>query len=350
MEVKAPKNQKSNSNSEESPKNEEYLLGFNSQYKTNVYKEGEPEEEIKEIQNEIKRKEINKKLSADSTTISISQEYNNYSIDYYDYQRKMSSPLFDYFKGSDNYLSKIHERTVDMRHSLNFIKKDNFFGINTKAKVILNNINNIYQNNKDNNKSRKDNIISGDKNNSKQRFSYNYKNGFNSINDIQINNNINNINNYNNNYINNNYLLSNNNYPQQIFNINYINLNNYQNVPRINNNNIINKRKMTYSIEGPFIGNYFNNILNQNSTPNQNQQNLNPILFSYNEEQSKLGVNNNKINSKKNINNAKIKRKPFDIREGDWKCPKCNNLNFSFRKICNRCQIPKPENIVEDEN
>lgn len=29
------------------------------------------------------------------------------------------------------------------------------------------------------------------------------------------------------------------------------------------------------------------------------------------------------------------KRYSFEIREGDWGCKKCNNLNFSFRIKCN---------------
>jgi len=28
-------------------------------------------------------------------------------------------------------------------------------------------------------------------------------------------------------------------------------------------------------------------------------------------------------------------------RVGDWVCTSCNNLNFSFRKICNRCKISR---------
>lgn len=36
-------------------------------------------------------------------------------------------------------------------------------------------------------------------------------------------------------------------------------------------------------------------------------------------------------------------KKPFVEREGDWVCIKCKNLNFSFRLICNRCQMPKIE-------
>lgn len=37
------------------------------------------------------------------------------------------------------------------------------------------------------------------------------------------------------------------------------------------------------------------------------------------------------------------KKKPFTERVGDWVCIKCKNLNFSFRIICNRCQLPKTE-------
>ena len=38
--------------------------------------------------------------------------------------------------------------------------------------------------------------------------------------------------------------------------------------------------------------------------------------------------------------NTKMK-KPFEIREGDWTCSDCGNLNFSFRTKCNRCGISK---------
>lgn len=46
-------------------------------------------------------------------------------------------------------------------------------------------------------------------------------------------------------------------------------------------------------------------------------------------------------NNKKFIN--KTKKKFFVSREGDWKCPKCKNLNFAFRKKCNKCGLSKEE-------
>mmetsp|Transcript_23376 Transcript_23376/g.61169 ORF Transcript_23376/g.61169 Transcript_23376/m.61169 type:complete len:197 (+) Transcript_23376:181-771(+) len=35
-------------------------------------------------------------------------------------------------------------------------------------------------------------------------------------------------------------------------------------------------------------------------------------------------------------------------RPGDWRCPSCNNHNFKFRVVCNRCQLPKPEGTACD--
>ena len=44
--------------------------------------------------------------------------------------------------------------------------------------------------------------------------------------------------------------------------------------------------------------------------------------------------------------NTKTK-KPFEIREGDWTCSNCNNLNFSFRVKCNRCYISKEQSELD---
>ena len=382
MSEKKAKNTNSSIDSEESNKNEECLLGFSSQYRTNLYKEEDTKENPTTI-NDINN-ERNKKLSADSTSLSMSQENNNLSeinlkrisdiskedsvpnnnrafYDIFERQRKMSSPLFDYFDESNKYLSKMNKGTVDIKSSQNFIKKDSFFAGKGKSMKNINNIN--FMNDDKNNLNIKffgqnQNIINNQINNKimnenkNKNLDINNQNIFPSNNNILINNNITNINNYNNNCINNNLLfMNNNNYPQQIFNINYINLNNFPNNPPVNNN-LMNKRKLSYNIEGGFIGNYFNNILNQKTS--QNQLNLNPMLFSFNEEQDTLqnfGNNiNNKINNKRAGIIQKTNKKPFDKRKGDWRCPSCNNLNFAFRVICNRCKLQKPNNLGDKED
>ena len=364
MEENTGKNNNSNSDIEESIKNEDYLLGFNSEYKTELYNEEELENKIEELNDE--QKESNQKKYTDSTAISVSQEHNNLPeinfkrkrdlsrddiydyknafFDYYDNKRKMSSPLCEYLNGTDSYLSHIFKSTVDIKYSQNFVKKAQFFGSEKQ-------LNNLKKNfNKKNINKKNDNLENVQfKKNGSMNFSFN-----NIINNpvMNNNNNINKINNFNNNYINNNLYFLNNNYPtQQIFNINYINLNNFP-----NNNNIINRRKLTYNVEAGFIGNYFNNILNLNNQQNpqdsnfcqlQNHHKLNPLFFSYNESQGKDTTSgaNNKNNSKKNKNNSKVPKKPLDKRKGDWQCPNCNNLNFAFRVACNRCQLQKPKNL-----
>ena len=44
-----------------------------------------------------------------------------------------------------------------------------------------------------------------------------------------------------------------------------------------------------------------------------------------------------------NENEDTKSNKQFSERVGDWICFKCKNLNFAFRNVCNRCQIPKEE-------
>ena len=43
------------------------------------------------------------------------------------------------------------------------------------------------------------------------------------------------------------------------------------------------------------------------------------------------------------------KKKPFQERAGDWVCSRCRNLNFSFRVVCNRCQLTKKESTKLNE-
>ena len=71
MKENTEKKQKLNINMEDTFKNEECLLGFSSQYKTNIFKE---EEDIKDNKNVIENNKF--RFSLDSTAISLSQEYN----------------------------------------------------------------------------------------------------------------------------------------------------------------------------------------------------------------------------------------------------------------------------------
>ena len=43
------------------------------------------------------------------------------------------------------------------------------------------------------------------------------------------------------------------------------------------------------------------------------------------------------------------KKKNFVEREGDWTCFYCKNLNFSFRKKCNRCKALKDNSEKEHD-
>ena len=365
---------------DESSKNVEDLLAYNSKYNSNSYRE----EDIKE--KELELRSVKGRLSGEST--SFSQKYSNISgshlkkiiilpketdsiysnisfdiylknyNDFQEKQRKLSSPLCCYYDGSDIYLSKTQKSIINMNKSFNFIKKKNYFN---SDKSITHNIFINNNSSNDNNSNIKTNL-----NNRNQKFSQIDNDNINSENTGHQNDNekielkMNHIpydkRIQNNNIINNNFFYQ-NNIQQQIFNTNYINLNNFQHNQFNAINNNINKRKLTYNIDDGIIGNYFNNILNikvykfpneQFFNARQTKKKFNPILFSYNEEQEKLvRFDVNKKLSTKSISNVnKIEKKPFDKRKGDWLCPECHNLNFAFRIVCNRCQLQKPVNIV----
>jgi len=175
------------------------------------------------------------------------------------------TPLFEYYKGFDEFLKKEYndENTIDLSKSKNFIKKGNRIINRNKEKIeikekkeINNNIN--YNNSKMENKFNIDFNISANDSSIKipiynfvDLYNYDYDYNSNKNNDIQ------NI-------------------------INNININ-------------INKKYYTY----PF---------------NKKQK---------------------KKKGKKIIENTSKNRK------GDWTCQYCFNLNFSFRKLCNRCNALK---------
>ena len=128
---------------------------------------------------------------------------------------------------------------------------------------------------------------------------------------------------------------------------------NYNQNPNMNNAN-------NYNYQNNFNYNYQNNNGNNNAyyqNFNNNYTNLNyninnPKVFIptklRNNEQNNKQINNKKEtqnNGKNKFDNGKKNKqknkKFFEVREGDWRCSQCNNLNFSFRNKCNRCSLPK---------
>ena len=67
----------------------------------------------------------------------------------------------------------------------------------------------------------------------------------------------------------------------------------------------------------------------------------------------KRKIGNPKRTEIKDVKEAKKIEEPNNIRDkkennknGDWICSYCNNLNYSFRTICNRCRIPKVYSLI----
>ena len=92
-----------------------------------------------------------------------------------------------------------------------------------------------------------------------------------------------------------------------------------------------------------------NNINNHYITLNSNSKAYIPLKYRKKEQNTQANnVNDLKINKNTfaNANKNKQKNKKyFEVRDGDWICSKCNNLNFSFRNKCNRCLLPKKLSI-----
>ena len=69
-----------------------------------------------------------------------------------------------------------------------------------------------------------------------------------------------------------------------------------------------------------------------------NKVNIKPISFSPVSKINKVSVKGKKKN-----------KKTFVERDGDWTCFYCKNLNFSFRKKCNRCKASKDSSEKEHD-
>ena len=195
-------------------------------------------------------------------------------------KRKMSSPIFDYYNGCDKYLSTEKEGSIDLTNSANFIEKNKFIS----SYELNSNPKNINPNLNE--------VI--EKNNNENKFNSNENIN---IENIEYNSNVV----YNNE---NEYLAYYNYIPDSKFS-----------VPEYNND----------------IQNIIKNINNHFATYYSNM---------YVVDKNQKNNSSNKKYEKKN--KSKMMNKSNTVRIGDWTCMYCYNLNFSFRKSCNRCNAPKP--------
>ena len=235
---------------------------------------------------------------------------------YFHNKRKKSSPICDYYNGFDKILSEIHKGSVDLANSFNFIKKEDLISSNICLKNSHNN-----------------------------KYTNNYKNTDTNINILNSNNN----NDYNNNSIINENNIDNDN----IINNSESKINSDNNY--INSNDLnqidINNTDDCYYMNYPYYPyvDYYNYIPESFINPNYNINKMeNNIFFNKNKHRHNYKINKNEKNelnnSKNNNNNNTSNNKKENIlyvRDGDWFCQFCLNLNFSFRSFCNRCKAHK---------
>ena len=116
---------------------------------------------------------------------------------------------------------------------------------------------------------------------------------------------------------------------------------NFQNP--INNNNYNFSKDINYNYSNG-NQNYYQNYNNKfpNLTYNMNVKEFIPTKMRMNEQNNAKDIQINPKNKfSGNKKNKQKGKKYFEVRDGDWRCNQCNNLNFSFRNKCNRCNLPK---------
>ena len=297
---------------------EHSIINFN-QFFNNKYKNIENQEKFEDLDFDA----INRKF------------YQNNENKYY-------NPLMAYYNINNEYLIKKYidnYNEINIEKSNNYIRKDSFNqneqnntnydeSIEENQQILneisfnKNELTNNYNQIGNNDIYNQNNFYQG--NNNQQNITNNIFNNINFINTLQKPN-FNSMN-----------MINNNNF-LRIFN------NNNNNMNRNNNNNNQKNIEMfgkkgwicvycsNFNYEGR---NKCNRCKNNKSPKNIYKQNSN------NEINEKNLVKNNFSNSILHNNN---KQKQFSERLGDWICFNCKNLNFSFRKFCNRCQLSKEE-------
>ena len=117
------------------------------------------------------------------------------------------------------------------------------------------------------------------------------------------------------------------------------------------NNPMLNQIPFDNNFNKMQILNNLNNHQMNNSNQNQNDVQMNVNSNSY--FPKNYFINNNINNNYVHKHHNNKGKKPFEIREGDWTCFHCNNLNFSFRLKCNRCGLSKElstQKILSNKN
>ena len=286
-------------------------IKFNNEYLNRKYSENNNILDIDKSNNFIRKDSLyqneNKQTFSNSEEEedNISEENNiNDNKKLYSNNNNIDKEEYNQLLPNSNYYQTYHENFIPSNNS-------NVYNNNTNSNITQNIIS-INQNNYNNN--------IGINSQQNQIMNFNIFNQFNLVNNI--------------NYINrprfNSTNILNGNYIPPIFS---------NNITKTNNNNINSNNNNTemFGRKG-WVCSYCNNF-NYESRNKCNRCKLDksPILNS-----KKKIVGNGIGNINKNIFEGKG-QKQFSEREGDWICFNCKNVNFSFRIICNRCQLPKNE-------
>ena len=245
-------------------------------------------------------------------------------------KNKYYSPLMAYYNINNQYLIKKYIENyneINIEKSNNYIRKDSF-NQNIQNQVPLNGIS-LNKNKLTNgyiqigkNEIYNQNIFFQGNNINQNNITNNFFNNLNNINTLEkssfnsmnmINNNVLTMLNTNNKNNNNSNMNENNNHNDQY------------NIEMFGKKGWICVYCSNFNYEGR---NKCNRCKKNKSPKNIYNQNLNIEIIKKNNLSNIL--NNNK-------------QKQFSERLGDWICFNCKNLNFSFRKFCNRCQLSKEE-------
>ena len=137
---------------------------------------------------------------------------------------------------------------------------------------------------------------------------------------------------------------------ENFFNYSFYNNNKKNNNKIINNNNKIIEKKNNNEINNNSKNekeNIFQNDSESKDSPHIDSPKSNEYInYPNNSGETEFSYENSNSNFRKKTKH----KKHFKVRFGDWICPKCENLNFSFRNKCNRCGLSKEKSEQNNNN